>query len=62
MALIDKFGHERICSDESEKREIYAVEESNIRRRHENPSPAALANRKYQATKKEREVLHARIS
>lgn len=34
-----------------------AVIESNIRRRHENPSPAALANRKYRAAKKEREVI-----
>ena len=32
-----------------------AVAESNIRRRHENPSPAAIANRRYRAAKKERE-------
>jgi|GEM_PF-4222193 hypothetical protein len=33
-----------------------AVIESNIRRRSENPSKAALANRKYRAAKKEREA------
>jgi group I intron endonuclease len=48
--------HRKHLSESKLGKPAPAVAESNIRRRHENPSLAALRSRKYRADKKKREV------
>jgi hypothetical protein len=48
--------HRKHLSESKMGKPAPAVVESNIRRRHENPSLAALRNRRYRAVKKAKEA------